>query len=109
MVFVVEDNGYAESTSPDFHQSGVDVAKRADGFGMPGMSVDGFDFFAVYEAAGEAIERARAGGGPTLHRVQGASATTATSRATRRPTAAPGEVEELRRDARLPDRVLASA
>jgi acetoin:2,6-dichlorophenolindophenol oxidoreductase subunit alpha len=65
-VFVVENNGYAESTSSKFHQSGVDVAKRADGFGLPGIVVDGFDFFAVHEAAGEAIARARAGGGPTL-------------------------------------------
>jgi acetoin:2,6-dichlorophenolindophenol oxidoreductase subunit alpha len=65
-IFVVENNGYAESTSTKFHQSGVDVAKRADGFGLPGIVVDGFDFFAVHEAAGEAISRARSGGGPTL-------------------------------------------
>ena len=65
-VFVVENNGYAEATSSAFHQAGVDVAKRADGFGMPGIVVDGFDFFAVHEVAGEAIARARAGGGPTL-------------------------------------------
>jgi acetoin:2,6-dichlorophenolindophenol oxidoreductase subunit alpha len=66
VVFVVENNGYAEATSSAFHQAGVDVAKRADGFGMPGIVVDGFDFFAVHEAAGEAIRRARSGGGPTL-------------------------------------------
>jgi pyruvate dehydrogenase E1 component alpha subunit len=65
-VFVVENNGYAESTSSTYHQSGIDVAKRADGFGLPGITVDGFDFFAVHEAAGEAIARARNGGGPTL-------------------------------------------
>jgi acetoin:2,6-dichlorophenolindophenol oxidoreductase subunit alpha len=65
-MFVVENNGYAEATSSQFHQAGVDVAKRADGFGMPGIVVDGFDFFAVREAAGEAIARARSGGGPTL-------------------------------------------
>ena len=65
-VFVVENNGYAESTSSNYHQSGIDVAKRADGFGLPGITVDGFDFFAVHEAAGEAIARARKGGGPTL-------------------------------------------
>jgi TPP-dependent pyruvate/acetoin dehydrogenase alpha subunit len=65
-VFVVENNGYAESTSNNYHQSGIDVAKRADGFGLPGITVDGFDFFAVHEAAGEAIARARNGGGPTL-------------------------------------------
>ena len=66
VVFVVENNGYAESTSPNFHQAGVDVSKRADGFGLPGVTVDGFDFFAVHEAAGEAIARARAGGGASL-------------------------------------------
>jgi acetoin:2,6-dichlorophenolindophenol oxidoreductase subunit alpha len=66
VVFVVENNGYAEATSSAFHQAGIDVAKRADGFGMPGVMVDGFDYFAVHEAAGEAIGRARSGGGPTL-------------------------------------------
>lgn len=66
VVFVVENNGYAESTSSQYHQSGIDVAKRADGFGLPGVVVDGHDFFAVREAAGAAIERARSGGGPSL-------------------------------------------
>ena len=70
-VFVVENNGYAESTPPVYHQSGVDVAKRADGFGLPGIVVDGFDFFAVHEAAGEAVRRARSGGGPTLIECKG--------------------------------------
>ena len=42
------------------------IADRAAGFGMPGVIVDGFDFFAVYEVAGEAIKRARQGGGPSL-------------------------------------------
>ena len=66
VVFVVENNGYAEATSTNYHQQGIDVAKRADGFGIPGVVVDGHDFFEVYEVAGEAIERARAGGGPKL-------------------------------------------
>ena len=39
---------------------------RAAGFGIPGVTVDGTDFFAVYEAAGEIIKRAREGGGPAL-------------------------------------------
>jgi pyruvate dehydrogenase E1 component alpha subunit len=65
-VFVVENNGYAEATSSNYHQGGIDVAKRADGFGMPGVVVDGHDFFAVHEAAGEAIARAREGRGPSL-------------------------------------------
>jgi pyruvate dehydrogenase E1 component alpha subunit len=71
VIFVVENNGYAESTSPNFHQKGVDMIKRADGFGLPGISVDGFDFFAVHEAAGEAIARARSGGGATLVECKG--------------------------------------
>jgi pyruvate dehydrogenase E1 component alpha subunit len=66
VVFVVENNGYAESTSSKFHQSGIDVAKRADGFGLPGVVVDGHDFFAVREAVGAAVQRARSGGGPSL-------------------------------------------
>jgi pyruvate dehydrogenase E1 component alpha subunit len=65
-VFVVEDNGYAQSTSSRYHLHGIDVARRAEGFGMPGVVVDGNDFFAVYAAAGEAIGRARSGGGPSL-------------------------------------------
>jgi acetoin:2,6-dichlorophenolindophenol oxidoreductase subunit alpha len=65
-VFVIENNGYAEATSTNFSTKGLDIAKRADGFGIPGVVVDGHDFFAVYEVAGEAIRRAREGGGPTL-------------------------------------------
>ena len=65
-VFVIENNGYAEATSTNFSTKGIDIAKRADGFGMPGVVVDGHDFFAVHEAAGEAIRRAREGGGPSL-------------------------------------------
>ena len=65
-VFVIENNGYAEATSTNFSTKGIDIAKRADGFGMPGVVVDGHDFFAVYETAGEAIRRAREGSGPTL-------------------------------------------
>ena len=45
-------------------------SKAMAAFGMPGITVDGFDFFAVYEAAGAAIERARKGGGPSLVEVK---------------------------------------
>ncbi len=65
-IFIFENNGYAESTSSAWSVSSGDIAKRAEGFGMPGRIVDGHDFFAVYEAAQEAIERARAGDGPSL-------------------------------------------
>jgi TPP-dependent pyruvate/acetoin dehydrogenase alpha subunit len=65
-IFVVENNGYAESTSVEWAVAGDSYVDRATGFGMPGVSVDGTDFFAVYEAAGEIIKRARNGGGPSL-------------------------------------------
>lgn len=69
-VFVAENNGYAEATSAEWSVGGGSIAARAAAFGMPGVTVDGFDFFAVHEAAGAAIDRARAGGGPTLIEVQ---------------------------------------
>jgi pyruvate dehydrogenase E1 component alpha subunit len=62
---VIEDNGYAESTASAWSVGGSQV-KRAEGFGMPGVEVNGHDFFAVYEVAKEAIDRARAGEGPSL-------------------------------------------
>jgi TPP-dependent pyruvate/acetoin dehydrogenase alpha subunit len=65
-IFVVENNGYAESTSRDYAVAVDSYVDRAAGFGLPGMTVDGLDFFAVYEAAGEIIRRAREGGGPAL-------------------------------------------
>jgi len=64
-VFVVEDNGYAETTASAWSVGGSQV-KRAEGFGMPGVEVNGHDFFAVYEVAKDAIDRARDGGGPSL-------------------------------------------
>jgi len=65
-IFVAENNGYAETTSSTWSVASDNIADRAAGFGMPGVIVDGFDFFAVHEAASEAIARARTGGGPTL-------------------------------------------
>jgi pyruvate dehydrogenase E1 component alpha subunit len=65
-IFVVENNGYAESTSRDYGTAVDSYVDRAAGFGLPGVTVDGTDFFAVHEAAGEIIERARKGGGPAL-------------------------------------------
>ena len=65
-IFVVENNGYAESTSVEYAVASDSYVDRATGFGMPGITVDGLDFFAVYAAAGEIIKRAREGAGPTL-------------------------------------------
>ena len=69
-IFVAENNGFAEVTSSAWSVASDNIADRAAGFGMPGVIVDGFDFFAVHEAAGEAIDRAREGGGPTLIEVR---------------------------------------
>ena len=65
-LFVCENNLYA--TEVPFAQAtrNTSVAARAAAYGLPGVEVDGNDVWAVYAAAGEAVDRARAGGGPTL-------------------------------------------
>ena len=64
-VFVFENNQYGEGTGVGYAVGSHDIAGRAGGFGMPAVKVNGDDFFAVHEAAWEAVERARAGGGPS--------------------------------------------
>jgi pyruvate dehydrogenase E1 component alpha subunit len=66
VIFVCENNMYAISTSQEYHTRIDDIADRAPAYGIPGLVVDGNDVVAVYEAAGEAIYRAREGKGPTL-------------------------------------------
>jgi TPP-dependent pyruvate/acetoin dehydrogenase alpha subunit len=66
VVFIAENNGYGEACGASYSVATENIADRAAAFGMPGVIVDGFDLFAVYEAAGAAIERAREGYGPTL-------------------------------------------
>ena len=66
VIFVCENNQYAESTPVEYATPIVDIAERARGYNIPGVVVDGMDVFAVYDAAGTAIGRARAGLGPTL-------------------------------------------
>jgi acetoin:2,6-dichlorophenolindophenol oxidoreductase subunit alpha len=65
-IFVAENNGYAEATSSRWSVATGNIADRGAAFGMHSAIVDGHDFFAVYEAAGEAVKRARSGGGPSL-------------------------------------------
>jgi 2-oxoisovalerate dehydrogenase E1 component alpha subunit len=65
-VFLVENNGYAISVPAAMELAVPDVAQRAAGYGIPGVVVDGADVLACYIAAKTAIERARAGDGPTL-------------------------------------------
>ena len=66
VVFVCENNQYAISIHQRREVPVEDVATKAEGYGMPGVIVDGNDIFAVYAAAHAAMERARSGGGPTL-------------------------------------------
>ena len=66
IVFVCENNHYGISMSQDRHQAIKDIADRGAAYNIPGVSVDGNDPMAVYEAAAEAVARARAGKGPSL-------------------------------------------
>jgi pyruvate dehydrogenase E1 component alpha subunit len=65
-IFVCENNQWASTTPLHESSSVTDISVRAAGYAMPGVMVDGNDVFAVYEAAREAVKRAREGGGPTL-------------------------------------------
>lgn len=65
IVFAIEDNGFGEATANELVSAGS-FTRRAESYDIPSIEVDGTDVFAVYSAAGEAVERARAGGGPTM-------------------------------------------
>jgi len=66
VVFLCENNGYAQSTPVEYALSVPHVADRAAAYSMPGVTVDGQDVIAVWEVAATAVERARAGQGPSL-------------------------------------------
>lgn len=66
LMFVVEHNGYAQSTPQKRTTSVSSYEDRAKGFGMPSATVDGLDFFAVHKTAGELIQKMRDGHGPVL-------------------------------------------
>lgn len=66
VVFVCENNLYAESTPVEYSTSIKNIGDRASAYSMPGVMVDGMDVLAVCEATYEAVGRARAGQGPTL-------------------------------------------
>jgi TPP-dependent pyruvate/acetoin dehydrogenase alpha subunit len=65
-VFVCNNNGFAESTPRSRHQTIRRISTRARAYGMPGVTVDGRDVFAVHAAVSAAVDRARRGDGPTL-------------------------------------------
>lgn len=66
IIFVVENNGYAESVPLSLQSAIEDLSIKAAGYGIPGVTVDGNDVVAVYTAMREAIQRARSGDGATL-------------------------------------------
>ncbi len=63
-LFVFENNGYSEHTGASYGTGTNDLPKRIEGFGLPLWQADGFDFFSVSEAAGEALRHCREGNGP---------------------------------------------
>ncbi|MFJ3932057.1 MULTISPECIES: pyruvate dehydrogenase (acetyl-transferring) E1 component subunit alpha [unclassified Streptomyces] len=66
VVFLVQNNGFAISVPLAKQTAAPSLAHKAVGYGMPGRLVDGNDAAAVHQVLGEAVERARRGGGPTL-------------------------------------------
>ena len=70
VLFVCENNRYAESTPFEYSVAGGSVSNRAEGYGIPGVTVDGQAVLDVFEVAKEAVGRARAGEGPTLIEAQ---------------------------------------
>jgi TPP-dependent pyruvate/acetoin dehydrogenase alpha subunit len=66
VIFICENNCYAITTPAAYSMCVEDVGMRAQGYGMPGVSIDGNDVLAVYETTREAVARARRGEGPTL-------------------------------------------
>ncbi len=66
LVFVCEHNVYGEATPASYHCSVGDICARGAAYNIPGVKIDGTDAFAVYEAVGEAVARAREGKGPSL-------------------------------------------
>ena len=66
IVFCCENNGWAEFTPQKIHTKLEDLSRRAEAYGMPGVTVDGDDALKVRESAEKAVDRARKGEGPTL-------------------------------------------
>ncbi len=66
VIFVCENNGYAMGTSVQRTTNMIDIYKMGHGFDMPSAAVDGMDVVAVHNAMDEAVQRARAGEGPTF-------------------------------------------
>ncbi len=65
-IFLIENNQYAIATEIGWVAKETDLYKRAAGYGIEGVQIDGFNVFEVYKAVKKAVEKARSGGGPTL-------------------------------------------
>ncbi len=70
VIFLCENNRYAESTPFEYAVAGGSIADRAAGYDMPGILVDGQSVLDMYEVGGQAVQQARAGKGPTLIEAQ---------------------------------------
>ncbi|MFH1886320.1 MAG: thiamine pyrophosphate-dependent dehydrogenase E1 component subunit alpha [Pseudomonadota bacterium] len=66
VIFACENNGWATASPLSARQPSPEIFRRAEPFGLPSQRLDGNDVFAIYQAMGEAVDRARKGGGPTL-------------------------------------------
>ncbi len=102
VIFVCENNGYAISVPLDRQVAGGSVAARAEGYGMPGVVVDGGDVLACYAAARAAHERARQGEGPTLIEARVVRLTSHSSDDDQRRYRDPAEVEHLKEQDPIP-------
>ncbi|WP_242844871.1 thiamine pyrophosphate-dependent dehydrogenase E1 component subunit alpha [Christensenella hongkongensis] len=65
-IFLIENNQYAIATEIGWVAKETDLYKRAVGYGIEGVQIDGFNVFEVYKAVKKAVEKAKNGGGPTL-------------------------------------------
>jgi 2-oxoisovalerate dehydrogenase E1 component alpha subunit len=102
VIFVCENNGYAISVPLERQVAGGSVAARADGYGMPGIVVDGGDVLATYAAAREAHERARRGEGPSLIETRVVRLTSHSSDDDQRRYRDPAEVDKLKEQDPIP-------
>jgi TPP-dependent pyruvate/acetoin dehydrogenase alpha subunit len=66
VIYVIENNGLAETTKISYSAKVANIADRAVAYGIPGVTVDGNDPIAVYEAVIKAVARARKGDGPSI-------------------------------------------
>ena len=96
VIFVCENNGYAISVPLEKQVGGKSVAARAQGYGFPGVTVNGSDPLACYAAAKDAHQRARRGDGPTLIEARVVRLTSHSSDDDQRRYRDPAEVDALK-------------